>query len=123
MIFKEKMMNYYHYPTSRLTVKLFSMFFEVRLFTFFFFAVRGPLTAVAFPVAEHRLRTCRLSGHGSQAQPPRGMWDLPGPGHEPVFPASAGGLSTTAPPGKPQGTFLSLNFIICPIEIIVERAV
>ena len=29
------------------------------------------------------------------------MWDLPGPGHEPVSPASAGGLSTTAPPGKP----------------------
>ncbi|XP_060026566.1 protein SFI1 homolog isoform X3 [Lagenorhynchus albirostris] len=29
------------------------------------------------------------------------MWDLPGPGHEPVSPASAGGLSTTAPPRKP----------------------
>ncbi|XP_073660664.1 pyridoxal kinase isoform X2 [Tursiops truncatus] len=29
------------------------------------------------------------------------MWDLPGPGHEPVSPESAGGLSTTAPPGKP----------------------
>ncbi|XP_060144009.1 regulator of nonsense transcripts 3A isoform X6 [Globicephala melas] len=43
----------------------------------------------------------RLSGHGSRAQPLRGMWDLPGPGHEPMSPASAGGLSTTAPPGKP----------------------
>ncbi|XP_059864756.1 bromodomain-containing protein 8 isoform X6 [Delphinus delphis] len=41
----------------------------------------------------------RLSGHGSRAQPLCGMWDLPGPGHEPVSPASAGGLSTTAPPG------------------------
>ncbi|XP_060003347.1 regulator of microtubule dynamics protein 3 isoform X2 [Lagenorhynchus albirostris] len=30
------------------------------------------------------------------------MWDLPRPGHEPLFPASAGGLSTTAPPGKPN---------------------
>ncbi|XP_073647983.1 palmitoyltransferase ZDHHC4 isoform X3 [Tursiops truncatus] len=48
-----------------------------------------------------RLRTCRLSGHGSRARPLRGMWDLPGPEHEPVSPASAGGLSTTAPPGKP----------------------
>ena len=28
------------------------------------FAVRGPLTAVASPVAEHRLWTRRLSGHG-----------------------------------------------------------
>ncbi|XP_059938652.1 RAD52 motif-containing protein 1-like isoform X3 [Mesoplodon densirostris] len=29
------------------------------------------------------------------------MWDLPGPGHEAVSPASAGSLSTTPPPGKP----------------------
>ncbi|XP_066900141.1 PDZ domain-containing protein GIPC2 isoform X4 [Kogia breviceps] len=63
--------------------------------------VCGPLTVVASPVAEHRLRTRRLSGHGSRAQPLCVMWDLPGPGHEPVSPASAGGLSTTAPPGKP----------------------
>ncbi|XP_066884548.1 GTP cyclohydrolase 1 isoform X3 [Kogia breviceps] len=48
-----------------------------------------------------RLQTRRLSSHGSLVQPLRGMWDLPGPGHEPASPASAGGLSTTAPPGKP----------------------
>ena len=29
------------------------------------------------------------------------MWDLPGPGLEPMFPALAGGFLTTAPPGKP----------------------
>ena len=29
------------------------------------------------------------------------MWDLPGPGLEPMSPALADGLSTTAPPGKP----------------------
>ena len=62
---------------------------------FFFFAVRGPLTVVASPVAEHRLRTRRLGGHGSRTQPLYAMWDLPGPGHEPVPPESAGGLSTT----------------------------
>ena len=28
------------------------------------------------------------------------MWDLPGPGIEPVFPALAGGFVTTVPPGK-----------------------
>ena len=69
--------------------------------------VCGPPTLVASPIAEHRLQTHRLSGHGSQAQPLRGMWDLPRPGHEPMSPASAGGLSTTAPPGKPMdvGTF------------------
>ena len=32
------------------------------------------------------------------------MWDLPGPGLEPVSPASAGGFLTTAPPGKPGNT-------------------
>ena len=29
------------------------------------------------------------------------MWDLPGPGLEPMSPALAGGFLTTAPPGKP----------------------
>ena len=29
------------------------------------------------------------------------MWNLPGPGLEPVSPALAGGFSTTVPPGKP----------------------
>ena len=29
------------------------------------------------------------------------MWDLPGPGLEPVSPALAGGFLTIAPPGKP----------------------
>ena len=31
-----------------------------------------------------------------------GMWDLPGPGIEPVSPALAGGFLTTVPPRKPQ---------------------
>ena len=66
-----------------------------------FIAVRGPLTIAASLVAEHRLQTRRLSSCGSRAQLPRGMWDLPSPGLEPVSPALAGGFSTTAPPGKP----------------------
>ena len=66
-----------------------------------FIAVRGPLTIAASLVAEHRLQARRLSNCGSRAQPLRGMWDLPGPGFEPVSPALAGGLPTTAPPGKP----------------------
>ena len=79
-------------------------FHSFYLLLLLFFAVRGPLTAVASPVAEHRLWTCRLSGYGSRAQPLRGTWDPPGPGHEAVSPASAGGLSTTATPGKPSNT-------------------
>ena len=70
-------------------------------------AVRGPLTIAASPVAEHRLQTCRLSNCGSRAQLLHGMWDLPRPGLEPVSPALAGRLSTTAPPGKPQEHFLN----------------
>ncbi|XP_032500222.1 POC1 centriolar protein homolog B isoform X1 [Phocoena sinus] len=45
--------------------------------------VRGPLTAVASPVAEHRLRTRRLSGHGSRAQPLRACGILPDRGTNP----------------------------------------
>ena len=37
------------------------------------------------------------------------MWDLPGPGLEPVSPALAGRFSTTAPPGKPLCNSLNKN--------------
>ena len=67
-----------------------------------FIAVRGPLIIAASLVAEHRLQTRRLSYCGSRAQLLRGMWDPARPGLEPVSPALAGRLSTTAPPGKPQ---------------------
>ena len=66
-----------------------------------FIAVRGPLTTVTSLVAEHRLQTRRLSSRGPRAQTLRGMWDPPRLWPEPVSPASAGRLSTTAPPGKP----------------------
>ena len=54
---------------------------------------------------KHRFSSC-----GAQALLLRGMWDLPGPGLEPMSPALAGGFLTTAPPGKPrklkiEGTF------------------
>ena len=62
----------------------------------------GPLTIAAPLVAEHRPQTRRLGSCGPRAQPLRGMWDPPRPGLEPVSPALAGGLSTTAPPGKPN---------------------
>ena len=69
-------------------------------------AVHGPLTIAASLVAEHRLQAHRLSNCGSQAQLLRGVWDLPGPGLEPVSPALAGRFSATAPPGKPLHPFL-----------------
>ena len=81
-----------------------------------FIAVRGPLTIVASPVAEHRLQTRRLSSCGSRAQSLRGMWDLPRPGLEPVSPALAGRFSTTVPPGKPPP--LTLEYLCCPLKIL-----
>ena len=66
-----------------------------------FIAVRGPLTAAASLVVEHRLQKRRLSNCGSRAQLLRGTWDPPRPGLEPVSPALAGRFSTTVPPGKP----------------------
>ena len=71
-------------------------------------AVRGPLTIAASLVAEHRLQTRRLSNCGSRTQLLHGTWDLPRPGLESMSPALAGRFSTTAPPGKPHGLFLTL---------------
>ena len=81
-------------------------------------AVRGPLTIAASLVAEHRLQTCRLSSCGSRAQLLRGMWDPPRPGLEPVSSASAGRLSTTAPPGKPLNHVLSAEVVISSTRIL-----
>ena len=72
-----------------------------------FIAVRRPLTIAASLVGEHRLQTRRLSNCGSRAQSLHGMWDPPRPGPEPVSPALAGRLSTTAPPGKPLKIFFN----------------
>ena len=43
-----------------------------------------------------------LSNCGAQAWLLHGVWDLPGPGIEPVSPALAGEFFTTEPPGKPS---------------------
>ena len=49
-----------------------------------------------------------FSSCGTRAQLLHGMWNLPGPGLEPVSPAMAGGFLTTAPPGKPCILILKL---------------
>ena len=68
--------------------------------------------ARASVVVAHRLSSCdsralerRLRGCGAWvvAHALCSMWDLPGPGMEPVPPALAGGFLTTAPPGKSRG--------------------
>ena len=64
--------------------------------------------AQASVVVARRLSSCgswalehRLSSCGTQAQLLCSMWDLPGPGLQPMSPALAGGFLTTAPPGNP----------------------
>ena len=84
-----------------------------------FIAVRGPLT-IAASLVQHRLQTRRLSNCGSRAQLLRGMWDiLPRPGLEPVSPALAGRLSTTAPPGKPSMQTFDKCYITIVVAIII----
>ena len=50
---------------------------------------------------------CRLSSCGTRAYLLRSMWDLPGPGLEPMSPALAGVFLTTAPPGEPHVCLLT----------------
>ena len=68
------------------------------------------LSSCGLRALEHRLSSC-----GARAQLLRSMWDLPGPGLEPVSPALAGGFLTTVSPGKSlQSCFLKYldNFFI-----------
>ena len=48
----------------------------------------------------------------------RGMWDLPGPGLEPVSPALAGGFLTIAPPGKSR----KMKFLKVPSTDMTPKA-
>ena len=62
----------------------------------------------------------RLSSCCTRAQLLRGMWDLPGPGLEPVSPALAGGFLTTAPPGKPCLFVFGTRFCLQDLESCVN---
>ena len=55
---------------------------------------------------EHRLNSC-----GGWALLLCGMWNLPGPGIEPMSPALASRFSTTEPPGKSLNSFNFLFYI------------
>ena len=87
-----------------------------------FLAVHGLLIVVASLVAEHTLgcmgfSSCsswalepRLSGCGTWVKLFLGMWDLPGPGIEPMSSALAGWFLSTVPPGK-SGHYLLNEWI------------
>ena len=70
-------------------------------------AQHGLWSTWASVVATHRLSSCtswtlehRLSSCGTRALLSFGMWDLPGPGFEPMTLALAGGFLTTEPPER-----------------------
>ena len=50
------------------------------------------------------------------------MWDLPGPGLEPVSPALADGFLTTVPPGKPETTGFICSFTISLYPMPINTA-
>ena len=105
------------------------IFFKLCIYYLYFLAELGLCCcAGAFPsyseqglffVAVHRLIAVLLLlwsmgfGHlgfsscGAQAWMPHGMWNLPGPGIEPVSLAFAGGFLSTVPPGKSSLHFLT----------------
>ena len=63
----------------------------------------------------------RLSSCGTWAQLLRGMWDLPGPGLEPMSPALAGRFITTAPPGKPLDFILETWLQYFPYGVVIGK--
>ena len=67
---------------------------------------RGGFRSCGSRAPEHRISNC-----GARAYLLRDMWDLPGPGLEPVSPALAGRLLTTAPPGKPWNRILCYTLL------------
>ena len=64
-------------------------------------------TAVSSRVVEHGLSSCGTQAQlqYSWVQLPHGMWNFPGPGIEPMFPAQAGGFLTTGSPGSPKSQY------------------
>ena len=70
---------------------------------------------MGFSCCGPRAQQLWLVGSRAQAQQlwrtglgaPRGMWDLPRAGLEPVSPALAGGFLTTVPPGNSPNLFLT----------------
>ena len=68
------------------------------------------LLTVVDSLVELRLSSSSSSSCGSWAYLLHGMWDLPGPGIEPMSPALAGGFFTSESLGKPySGHFYTIE--------------
>ena len=66
---------------------------------------------------------CGLSSHGVWAWLSHGMWNLPGPGNEPVSPALAGGFLSTAPTRKSRkALFFNWRMESCELTLSSIRS-
>ena len=92
-------------------------FLQLRERGLLFIAMHRLLIVVASLVVEHGVQSAGvsvvvahgLSSCGTWAQSLHGIWNLPGPEIEPVYPALAGGFLTIAPPRKSH--YLVLNLL------------
>ena len=86
-----------------------------------FIVVHGLLITVACRCGAQALER-RLSSCGTRAyQLVRDMWDLPGPGLEPVSPELAGRFLTTVPPGKSYMRVLICTYIYTHLMFLRTR--
>ena len=83
--------------------------------------------AQASVVVAHGLSGCgsralesRLSSCGAWAQLLCGMWDLPGPGIEPVSPALTGRFLTTVPPRKSRDRYFETSEYPFPQQSVIH---
>ena len=87
-------------------------------------AVRRLLIAVTSLAAEHRLWSVNSGVVHELSCPARGMWDLPGPGIEPVSPALASRSLTTGPPEKKVARWFLIHevhsFISLSIHAVLQ---
>ena len=120
-----------HYQIYFLKIYLFYLFIFVCIGSSLWcagFSSRWPLLLQSTGCRHTGFSSCgsraperRLGSCGARAQLLRGMWDPPGPGLEPVSPASAGRFSTTAPPGKPSKSIFFFNILCFIISRKVKR--
>ena len=68
-------------------------------------------------IATQRLESAGSGVCGTWSWLLRSMWDVPGPGLEPMSPALADELLTTRPPGKPQKYYFKATSIYLILTI------
>ena len=105
---RQKLLFYFTDGSTKAQIGSFFFFF-FKTQTLFTYGCPGSLLLCRFfsNGSEWTLE-CGLSSSGSWAQSPHAMWNLSGPGIEPVSFAMGGRFLTIGPPGKLDGSFYHL---------------